>query len=205
MKILKKIRDNIFITSFLPAIAYWYLEAHYPLKVAVIGGILLSFLEVSWEWFWNRKLHNISKINFLLMVVLGALSLFEENGAWFKLSPAIGLLVMGIMLGINLLLNNKSFLWKTMQEMSQRQNKVLPLPPELLEQVFLKLEKHLFWFLITNSFLLAGIAWFAPTNYWVFYKTIGLYIGFFIFLLVELFIMRISLKRKIKEMQTYTF
>ena len=38
-----------FLLSFLPAVAYWYLETYYTLEVALIGGILLGVIEMVLE------------------------------------------------------------------------------------------------------------------------------------------------------------
>ena len=70
-----KLGRSFFLVSFLPAILYWYLEAHYPVRTALIGGLTLSVIELSIEYFWTKEIHALSKFNFILIAVLGGLSL----------------------------------------------------------------------------------------------------------------------------------
>ena len=82
-----KLGRSFFLVSFLPAILYWYLEAHYPVRTALIGGLTLSVIELSIEYFWTKEIHALSKFNFILIAVLGGLSLSANEGVWFKLQP----------------------------------------------------------------------------------------------------------------------
>ena len=83
--------NNFFLISFLPAILYWYLETKYPVKIALIGGIVLSIAEIIFEKLYIGHVHQLSKFNFGLIVFLGGFSLIEENGVWFKLQPTLSM------------------------------------------------------------------------------------------------------------------
>jgi intracellular septation protein len=175
-----KLSKNFFLISFIPAIAYWYLEEHYPLRIAVMGGMILALIEMSVEWLWTRHVHTLSKFNFFLIAFLGGLSLIGDEGIWFKLQPAITGLGIGGFLFYRLLKGRGLLL----EMMSSMQNE---LPPEFIIK---GLEKHLaFLFLIYGTFMIF-VATTLETSQWLFFKTIGFYIVFAFFMLFEFLWMR---------------
>ncbi len=92
---MKKNSKHFFLISFLPALAYWYLEENYSLEVALTGGILLSVIEMLLEKIFTKHIHTLSKFNFALILGLGSLSLLASEGIWFKLQPFFTGVVMG--------------------------------------------------------------------------------------------------------------
>lgn len=64
-----KSQKNFFWASFLPAIAYWYLEENYSLQIALIGGLVLAVLEMTLEWLFTKHIHTLSKFNFFLILI----------------------------------------------------------------------------------------------------------------------------------------
>ncbi|MBF0315402.1 MAG: septation protein IspZ [Oligoflexia bacterium] len=198
MKALSKLRENIFLTSFLPILAYWYLEANYPLRVAILGGILLALLEIAWEWYYNRKLHLVSKINFYLMVIMGGLALLENDGVWFKLSPAITLAIMGGLLGGDLYLKKRVILLEMMKELSPKSFANPKLPLALFEHFIASLQRDLAILMLLYGVALGLLGIYATTAVWAFAKTIGFYIVLTLFMLGEFFFLRLKLKRLFK-------
>lgn len=186
---------SFFLISFLPAIAYWYLEAYYPVRVAVTGGLIMAVLEIALEYFFTKHVHSISKFNFFLILVLGGLSLLDDKGIWFKLQPFFTGVVMGgyllykIHSGVGLFL-----------EMMRATNPEKQLPEEMMK----RLERDLAYFMIVYGIFMGFIAlygnqftketneelWKLWTNRWVFFKTVGFYIAFFLFMVVEFILMR---------------
>ena len=177
---------NFFFLSFLPAIAYWYLEENYPIRIAVLGGLALAVAEVSIEYFYTKHVHTLSKFNFFLLLFLGLLSLLGDEGIWFKLQPAFSGWAIGGYMGYRL--------WKgkgLMLEMMESMPKKTPLPGFILQ----KLEKHMvFLFVIYGSFM-AIMAIKGSTDQWLFWKTIGFYIVFGAFTLIEILVMRVDIKK----------
>lgn len=186
---------SFFLISFLPAIAYWYLEAYYPVRIAVAGGLIMAVIEIALEYFFTKHVHSISKFNFFLILVLGGMSLVDDEGIWFKLQPFFTGVVMGGYLLYKVKTGEGLFL-----EMMKETN-----PEKQLPEVMLKrLEKHLAFFMIVYGVFMAGIAlygnqytketneelWKVWTNRWLFFKTVGFYIAFFIFMVVEFISMR---------------
>ena len=179
-------KNNFFLISFLPAIAYWYLEENYPIKIAVIGGLALSVLEIAIEKIFLKHIHKISWANFFLILVLGGLSLLGDEGKWFKLQPAI----TGIAIATGLFIfkwRKKSFFLEMFKEMNPDKT-----PPEWL---VLSLESHTAVFFGLYGTWMFYVVFYLSTDQWIFFKTIGFYLCFAIFFVIELFLLRIKAKK----------
>ncbi len=174
----KKISKSFFLISFLPAIAYWYLEANYPIRIAVAGGLALAFVEMGLEWFFNKHIHTVSKANFFIILLLGGMSLLGDKGIWFKLQPCLtGIGISGFM--AYRLRVGKGLLVEFVNDLPLK-NK----PPEFFTS---SMEKHLtIYFFVTGVFM-GYVAFFHSTDTWAFFKTIGNYILFGIFYVFEIF------------------
>lgn len=189
----KKKKTNLFfLISFLPAIAYWYLEATYPVKIALIGGIILSIAEISFEKIYLGHVHQISKLNFFLIIALGGISLFEENGIWFKLQPALSVwFLAGYM--IYRILKGNGFFNEMMDEMQTGDtNNRLP------DFILKKFEKNLIIFFLLYGALMGYLAIWSKTSYWAFFKSVGFFIVFAVFAILQVFIIRKDLKNEKK-------
>jgi len=180
-----KIKQNqFFLISFLPAIAYWYLESKYDVKTAAIGGMLLAGAEILIEKIFIKKIHGISKFNFILLLLLGGVTLIGNDGIWFKLQPMFtGLCIGGYLL--YKIKGNESLMLEMMEGFGQKS----PLPPEF----FLKLEAHMAILMIVYGLFMGSLAVLVKTSTWLFFKTIGFYIIFFIFMIFEFIFMRKTL------------
>jgi len=177
---------NVFLLSFFPAIAYWYLESHFPIHIAVIGGISLATIEILIEVFFFKHVHSLSKFNFFLIVFLGGISLVGSEGIWFKLQPALSGWVMG-----GFLLYRKKKGKGLMVEMIEQMNNDKKISIEIVSIV----EEHFSFFIILYGFFMAGVALGLNTDYWLFFKTIGFYIVFILFLIVEFIYLRYRMKK----------
>lgn len=179
-------KNKFFLISFLPAIAYWYLEENYPIRVAVIGGLALSILEILIEKIFLRHIHKISWANFFLILLLGGLSLLGDEGRWFKLQPAI----TGVAIGLGLIIiqfRGKSFFAEMMREMNPDQN-----PPEWILK---SLELHTGIFFGLYGLWMFYVVFYLSTDQWLFFKTLGFYLCFAVFFVVELIFLRLKAKR----------
>jgi len=188
---MKGISKNFFLISFLPAIAYWYLESYYEPRIAVIGGLVLALVELSLEKIFVGEIHTISKFNFYLIFLLGGLSFLDNKGIWFKLQPAFTGVGIGVFL-IYKVFTGKGMIGEMMESFSM--NRTLP-PKEIL----LVLEKHIAIFFFCYGVFMGLIAVFATTGYWTFFKTAGFYLISFIFMFFEIVWMRFYSKRIIED------
>ena len=181
-----KKQKHFFLISFLPAIAYWYLEENYSLKVALIGGLLLAGLEISIEKIFTKKIHSISLFNFFLILSLGGIALIGDDGIWFKLQPFF----TGVIMGGFLLVKNY-FGKSVMLEMLESTQEKVP-----NKEMITLLERDLGFFMVIYGCFMAFVAMKLTTAQWTFFKTIGFYIIALLFFATELFSMRFRLRKK---------
>ena len=175
-----KVSKNFFLISFLPAMAYWYMEENYPLRIALTAGLVLAVVEIIVEKIFTKHVHTLSKFNFFLILFLGGISLLGDDGIWFKLQPLFtGIGISGFM--IYRLVRGKGLLFEMMEIMPEDK----PRPPEFIVQA---LEKHVAAFFLLYGFFMGALAVWGTTDQWMFFKTIGLYIVFFVFLIIEMFL-----------------
>lgn len=171
---------RFFILSFLPALAYWYLEENYSVQVAASGGILLAVIEILLEKIFLKHIHKISWFNFSLIGILGALSLLGEEGIWFKLQPSFtGIFMGGLILFYQI--RGRGIFLEMVQEI-QSNTKAL--------EFFPKLESHLGLFFLSYGIFMGVVSFNLSTSQWLFYKTIGFYIALFVFFALEIVLMR---------------
>jgi intracellular septation protein len=180
-----KASKHFFLLSFLPAILYWYLETQYPVKIAVIGGVGLSLLELTIEKIWIKKVHQLSVFNFILLLILGVLSYLADEGIWFKLQPFFT--GIGVSAYLFFKLKHKKGLLKGMLH---ELNPQVQVPDWILD----KLESNIAWFLLLHAILMGALALWSSTGIWAFFKTTGIYIVFVPFLLAHMIWIRHKLK-----------
>jgi intracellular septation protein len=183
---MKNAKKPYFLLSFLPALAYWYLETYYSLEIALIGGIILSVIEMILEKKITGHVHLISKLNLILILILGMMSLIAKEGIFFKLQPTFTGLFLSSFL-IFKKIKNQSLLLEMMREMNQQ-----PLFPD---DFFKKMEWHLCLFLLSFALFMTWISLFKTTAVWLFWKTGGFYMAFGGFLVVEMLYTLKYLKR----------
>lgn len=183
---MKNAQKPYFLLSFLPALAYWYLETYYTLEVALLGGILLGVIEMILEKKFTGHVHTLSKLNLSLIVVLGSISLIAKEGIFFKLQPTM----TGIALSSFLIFKkfkNQSLMLEMLKDMKQK--------PPMPESVYKILEWHLCLFLLVFAFFMAWVALNETTTTWLFWKTGGFYIVFGVFMVFEMLYLQWHLRR----------
>jgi intracellular septation protein len=175
--------------SFLPALAYWWLEETQPLEIALSVGLGLAVLEVSLEKFLNGHVHSLSKLNFGIILVLGTLALVAKEGILFKLQPTFTGFICGFYLVFNQF-RGRVFLVESMKEMG----KSWPFPEEWIKDF----ERHLIGFMFLYGSFMAYWSFFGTTAQWAFWKTVGQYISFGLFMVAEFWWLRRRVKRGVK-------
>ncbi len=140
----------------------------------------MAIVELSLEKIFTGETHALSRFNFVLILILGTIAYIGQKGLWFKLQPFFtGLFMSGYLLWK--LKTAEGILWEMLQVTGKA------LPPKMM---ILRLEKHLAFFLLFYGIFMAGLAIFASTAVWAFFKTIGLYIAFALFMVAELLSLR---------------
>ncbi|MBT3235237.1 MAG: hypothetical protein HN353_04745 [Bdellovibrionales bacterium] len=175
-----KSNRHFFLISFLPAVAYWYLEANYPVRIAVAGGVALALIELLVERVVTSHLHTLSKFNAMIILILGVMALMDDEGLWFRLQPFFTGIIISSFLFYRIYRGNGLLV-----EMAHDLNRHPP-PKNLLQTM----ELHLSFFILLYGFWMGWVAWKLSTDQWLFYKTAGFYLAFLIFLIGELFYLR---------------
>lgn len=176
-----------FLLSFLPALAYWYLESYYTLELALIGGILIGIIEMLLEKKISGHVHTLSKLNLILIIVLGGISLVAKEGLFFKLQPTFTGLALSSYLFFKKF-KNESLMIEMLKDLKQK--------PPMPDIFYKKMEWHLCLFLIAFAFFMVWITLMETTTVWLFWKTGGFYIAFGTFMIFEL----IYLKRFVRSL-----
>jgi intracellular septation protein len=185
-------KKNFFLISFLPALVYWYLEENYPVKIAAAAGVGLALLEIFAEKIFLKHVHKISIFNFFLLFILGGLSVFADEGIWFKLQPGFtGVLIGGLLLSSKF--RHKSFFKEMMLDMKMKQT-----PPEWVMET-MEFQSGLFFFLYGVGMFFIAIL--AETSTWLFFKTLGFYLCFFVFMVFEILYLRHLMKKHLERVQ----
>ncbi len=172
--------------SFLPALAYWWLEANAPLWVALAGGVGLAVLEITLEKVFSGKVHTLSKLNAGVLVMMAGLALLAREGVWFRLQPTITGLVCGGWLAW-MLLRRKSLLEGAMADMGRP----WPFPRAWL----VAFERDACLFILGYALFMAWWAIKGSTGQWLFWKTGGQYLCFALFLAMEF----LNLRRRVRQ------
>jgi intracellular septation protein len=176
-----------FLLSFIPAAAYWLLETYSTLEVALIGGIVLGIIEMSLEKYFTGHVHTLSKVNVALIVVLGGISLFAQEGIWFKLQPTFtGVGVASFLIFKKL--QGHSLMLDMIKDMGQA--------PPLPDSIYKTMEWHMTLFLLVFAAFMAKVAIYDSTSVWLFWKTGGFYIAFGGFMLAEMIYLKMKIGRK---------
>lgn len=164
----------------LPLIVYTLVEEFYGLYWGLICGIVIGVLELIFEKWQYKKISSATWLVNIMVIGLGFLSLYENDGVWFKLQPAFAEGLMVILLWGSILLK-KPFL----VELSKKQN--MNLPPFMdafLSGITFRL--GVFFLIHTALATWAAIKW--TTAQWAILKGIGFTLSFIFYLFIELFV-----------------
>ena len=181
-------KKNFYLLSFLPALVYWYLEENYPVRVAVSGGLILAVLEIAIEYYFTKHIHTLSKFNFFLILGLGGISLLGDEGIWFKLQPMFTGVGIAGFLFYRLFIVKKGLLLEMSEVVKSKQNVVVP------SFLMNRMERDLAGLFFVYGLFMGGIALKGSTDLWLFFKTLGFYLTFAIFVIIEMLLMRRSLR-----------
>ncbi len=176
-----------FLLSFIPAVAYWLLETYSTLEIALAGGIILGVIEMILEKYFTGSVHTLSKVNIVLIVILGVISLIAKEGVWFRLQPTFtGIGISGFL--IYKKMKGHSLMLDMLKDMGQ--------VPPLSENTYKIMEWHMTLFLLLFATFMAKVAVYDTTATWLFWKTGGFYIAFGAFMVLEMVYLRFVLRRK---------
>ncbi len=179
---------SLLFGGLLPVIAYTVIEEKYGPKYGLIAGLVLGGGEIIYELVRHKKVSTTTWIGNGLLLGLGSISLFFNDGIWFKLQPAMMEFGMfGFLLGSWAL--KKPFL----QIMAEKQN---PHMPPLLKNNLSGITLRLSFFFLAHAIIATYAAFYWSTEAWAYLKGIGLFVSMIVYMIAEMFFIRLYINRK---------
>lgn len=86
-----------------------------------------------------------------------------------------------------------------MLTMMKDMEKKVPMPDFIMQ----KIEYHLAFFLLINGVFMGYLAIYESTSTWAFFKSIGFYLVFLVFLVAEIFVIKNSFKKYMAQQVNY--
>jgi intracellular septation protein len=160
--------------EFLPILLFFVTYKLYGVYMATAVGMLASLIQLSIYWFKYRKLEGSMVITFLLILILGGLTLFFHNDMFIKWKPtAIYWIFAAILLGSQFM--SKKPLFQRLFESKLS----LPLP------VWKRLNLSWALFFTVLGLVNLYVIYNFSTNFWVDFKLFGCLGLFIIFIIVQ--------------------
>lgn len=180
---------GLFFGGLLPVIAFTLIEEKYGIIAGLIAGMVFGFGEILFELIKYKKVSTITWIGNGLLIGLGALSLISTEGIWFKLQPAI------FEFGFFIFLCGTWALKKPfMKLMIEKQN---PTAPQFLKDAMSGMTLRLSFFFLLHSVIATYAAIYWSTEAWALLKGIGLIVSMILYMLIEIFWIRMRLRKNI--------
>lgn len=178
---------SLLFGGLLPVIAFTVIEEKYGPQAGLIAGLIFGGGEIIYEVVRYKKVATTTWIGNGLLLGLGAISLFFNDGIWFKLQPAIMEFGMfGFLLGSWAL--KKPFL----QIMAEKQN---PDMPPLLKNNLSGITLRLSFFFLIHAVIATYSALYWSTEAWAYLKGIGLTVSMIVYMIAEMFFIRHKIKK----------
>lgn len=177
---------SLFFGGLLPVVFFTIVEEKYGTIAGLMAGMIFGVGEIAYELIKYKKVNTITWIGNGMLLGLGAISLFTNEGYWFKLQPAIfELFFFGLLLGSWLM--KKPFLLV----MSEKQN---PHMPAVIKQKMSGVTLRLSFFFLLHAALATYAAFYWSTEAWALLKGVGLTVSMVVYMVMEGFYLRRGLK-----------
>lgn len=164
--------------GILPVIAFTIVEEYYGVIWGTIAGMAFGIGEILYEKIKFKKVSGVTWFSNILVLVLGAASIYSTEGMWFKLQPATFLFCFATILFSSTIMRKPLLV-----AMAQKQNPNIPAPAlEIMGAMNFRLS-IVFYFLSALS-TWAAISW--STEAWAFLKSVGVFIILFAYMGIEI-------------------
>lgn len=180
--------------GLIPVLVFTFVEEYYGTLWGLIAGMVFGVGELIWEKVKQGKIDKITWLGNGLILVLGGVSLFTQEGVWFKLQPSILESVMGV-LCVGSVLLGKPFL----TAMATKQGTLRHAPESvrpLLEAQFKGLTLRFGIFFLLHAALAAYAAFYWSTRAWMILKGVGFTVSLLVYGLIEVLFMRRRMARQ---------
>lgn len=178
--------NSFLFGGLLPIVLFTLVEEYYGTAWGLVAALFFGFGELSFELWKNKKISKITLVGNFLIIFLGIISLFSQDGIWFKLQPGLIEFGMVIFLWGSLLMKKPLLL-----SLAQQQNIQLP---EILLKEFPKLTFRIGVFFLIHAVLAFWAAFYWSTTAWALLKGVGLMSSFVLYLFIEMWLLRSRIK-----------
>ncbi len=185
---------GIVFGGLLPIIAFTVIEEVYGVVAGLIAGMVFGVGEILYEWIKFRRVQAMTWIGNGMLLGLGTISLFTQEGVWFKLQPAFLELGFAILL-IGSRILKRPLLW----EMAQKQGSI---PAHAHPEIFMIMKNGmagLTWrlgvFFALHSALAVWAALYWSTEAWAWLKGVGVTVSMLVYGVVEMAVLRYSIAK----------
>lgn len=179
------------IASLLPVLIFAGIEELYGTTAGLIAGVIFGVGEVLYEWRVFGRPQPVTVGANALVLILGAISLFEDDAVFFKLQPAILVFVMaGAFIGSSLA--RKPLL----VALAKKQRPDLP---DIAIERMAGLNLRMGLSLVAIGLLGVYAAFEWPTAWWATYKAVGAPVLLITYMLVDIAILKRQSKRGAKR------
>lgn len=177
--------------GLLPIIAFTIVEEKYGPLWGTIVGMSLGLAEILYEKIRLKKVSSVTWISNALILGLGLISIFSQDGLWFKLQPAIFEGFFAFLLWGSAVLKKP-----LLTEMAFKQNPSLPMEVRpFLDGLTVRV--GIFFFVHAVIATWAAFSW--STSAWAWLKGAGVTVTFILYLGLEILFLRIRARKVIEK------
>jgi intracellular septation protein len=167
--------------GILPLLAFVIIDTFFGMKAALVGAVLLSFLEAILSYHYFGYLDLVTGFSILLVIILAITSYKYKKEVFIKFQPALLSFVMGFSLIISYLISKPLLLSMMLKYKTHL--------PENLHQI--STTKHIVdsltigtnvfgWALLLHSFVTGWAAIKLSNWWWIAIRGIGFYLIMFL-------------------------
>lgn len=179
---------SFFFGGVLPIVAFTIIEDNYGPLWGTVAGMIFGVGELFYEKVKFKKIATITWVGNGMILGLGGISIFTNDGIWFKLQPAILEAFFALLLWGSLIAKKNLLLM-----MAEKQGQQIP---DILKVRFNGLTFRIGIFMATHSVLAVWAAFYWSTSAWAWLKGAGLTISFIAYMIIELIFIRKKIQRK---------
>lgn len=191
---------SLFLGGILPVVAFTAIEEYYGILWGLVAGMVFGAGEIFWEWHSQRRVESMTWAGNGMILVLGFVSLFTQEGIWFKLQPALIEAVMAVILVGSVVVGKplmNAFMAKAMKQQGVQVD--LGGPPgsrgHLVARALSGMTARLGFFFALHAALATWAALHWSTTAWALLKGVGFTVSTLLYVLGESLVLRGRIKR----------
>jgi intracellular septation protein len=181
---------GLLLAGILPVIIFTIIEEYYGTYWGLIAGVIFGVGEIIWEYRKDRKVSGVTLFGNGMLFLLGGISIFTNDGIWFKLQPAILELVFALFLWGSLIIKKP-----IMNLMMEKQKLEVP---EIIKSRMNAMTFRIGIFLLLHAMLATWAALQWTTQAWAILKGVGFTLSFIVYMFIEGYALRLSIKKQQK-------